>query len=158
MKRYRCGGIQNEDIEKWGKTFIRAYELQGIAAFAKYQYSIATSILNQKISVDLREKLIQYIKDIPNPKDVLLEALIEIMFDDFYNVNTRILAVNALRALFPKRMPNSKYMQCAVTRVMEDIINSPQTPELHNTVEDALQSINIAVQKDGPESALPVTN
>ncbi len=139
-----------EDIEKWGRTFIRVYELQGPAAFGKYQYSIA-NVLSLKTNTELGEQLLKYIRHIPNPKDMLFEVLIDIMLNGYVNTNCRILALEALAELFPKRMPYSRYTQETIIQAMEDAVHSPQTLAFRNAVKDVLKSMNVEIQKGTPK-------
>jgi len=154
MKRYRSAEIPAENIDKWGKTFVRVYELQGPAAFEKYQYSIA-NMLCLRANQKLGEKLLEYVKDISEPKDVLLDVLTAIMLDDLMNINSRILAVAALRELVPKISPYARYTRESVVRAMKDSINSPQTPVLHEAVANALKSINREMQTNTLRLVLP---
>ncbi|HOE17841.1 MAG TPA: hypothetical protein PLX02_10770 [Syntrophorhabdaceae bacterium] len=149
MKRYYL----SEAIDKWATAFIRIYERQGIADFEKYQYSIA-KILRLGPNHEQEEKLLAYVKDITNPKDVLLEALAAIMLNNSINNNSRILAVNALRVLLPIIMPNTKHIRESIVRAMEGIINSPEKTVFYDTVKDTLKSINMAMQKDSQNRAL----
>ncbi len=136
-----------ETIDKWGAALIRVYELQGPADFEKYQYGIAR-ILHLRANRKSGEKLLQYAKDISRPKEVLLNALTKIMLSDSLSTNSRTLAVNALRVLVPKKaLLNSNTVE-SVGRAMEDIINSPQLSAFHNTVKNALKSINKEVQNN----------
>ncbi len=69
----------------WEKMLKRVYETQGPSGFAKYQYSLASIIHLTRKSAALHTML-EYCGDIPNPKDVFIEAVCEIMLDD--NVDT----------------------------------------------------------------------
>ncbi len=136
-----------ETIDKWGAALIRIYELQGIADFEKYQYSI-TKILRLRANQKIGEKLLQYAKDISKPKGVLLDALTAIMLGNSINTGSRVLAVNALRVLVPKKSLYDGYTGEEVNRAMKDIINSPQLSVFHNAVKNALKSISKEMQNN----------
>ena len=72
----------------------------------------------------------------------------EIMLNDSLNTNSRTLAVKALRVLVPKKALLSSYTVESVGRAMKDIINSPQLSAFHNTVKNALKSINKEIQNN----------
>ena len=136
MKR-RLAELAAEDVEKWGKTLVRIYEKQGAMAFAKYQFSIAKMIL-LKPDEELGQKLLEYTKHIPNPRDVLLGSLIEIMRNDSTNVDSRILAVDGLCVLYPKRMPYSQYTQDVFEKIMTNAICSSQDAGFQNALKEAM--------------------
>ncbi len=156
MTRRRITKIMGEDIDRWGKKFARVYELQGPASFEKYQYSIA-NIIRFRANQKSGEQLLKYVRDIARPKDVLFEALISIMFNDFVNTSSRILVVEALRVLTPKRPVDSRYTRESVIRAMEDVFNSPQISALHHAIKKAMKSINTEIQQNNLKQILSLT-
>lgn len=149
MKRY----FLPDNIDKWGMALVGVYERCGPADFEKYQYSVA-AMLRRKADKELGEKLLEYVKDISEPKDVLLEVLISIMFNDFMNNNSRIRAVDALRVLVPKRMPNSRYTGEFIVRAMKDVINSLGASGIRGTVNKAMKSIRMDIQQNSLKNVL----
>lgn len=145
MQRYRSARYPAKDINKWAKTIIRLYESQGPAVFEKYQYSIA-EIIRGKVNRQLREKLLEYVRDIARPKDVLLDALIITVTNDSMNTYTRIRAVDALRALLPKRMPSSRHTERYVMTTMENVRQSPQITAFSRVLEKAMKSMETRLQ------------
>lgn len=147
MKRHRTTKILGEDIDRWGKRFARVYELQGPASFEKYQYSIA-NIIKLRANHISGNQMLKYVRDIAKPNDILFEALISIMFNDFVNTNSRVLAVKALEVLTPKRSTNSRYTRESVIAAMKDVLNSPQISTLHNAVKKAMKTIDREMQQN----------
>lgn len=141
MKRYLP-----DTIDKWGAMLSRVYELQGSLTFEKYQYSIA-SILRSRASWELTERMLEHVKDISSPKDVLIDEISAIMLDDNVNINTRIFAADALRVLLPKRISYATSSGAYVVRAMRDILNSPQTKVFHDAVSSVLESIDAKMRQ-----------
>jgi len=133
--------FSTETTDKWGAALIRVYELQGRADFEKYQYCIS-KIIRLRANQKLGKKLLECVKHISKPKRVLLDTLTAIMLDDLMNTNTRILAVDALRELVPKKALQASHAGESVVQAMKDLMNSPQLSAFHNTVKNALKSIN----------------
>lgn len=145
MQRYHSARYPAKDINKWAKTIIGLYESQGPAVFEKYQYSIA-EIIRGKVNRQLRETLLEYVRHISRPRDVLLDALMIIVINDSMNTNARIRAVDALRVLLPKRMTYSKHSEMYVMKTMENVMQSPQITAFSRVLEKALKSMESRLQ------------
>ncbi len=145
MQRYRSARYPAEEINKWAKTFTRFYETKGPVVFEKYQYSIA-EILRRKVDRQLREKLLEYVRHIARPRDVLLDALMATVANDSMNTNTRIRAVDALRALLPRRMSNSRHTETYVMKTMKNVMQSPQIAAFSRVLEKSMKSMETRLQ------------
>lgn len=88
-------------VHDWEKMLKRVYETQGPSAFAKYQYSISSILQLTKTSPSL-QKILEYCKDIPNPKDVLIDTISGIMLDHSIDTSSRVAATATLCALIPR--------------------------------------------------------
>ncbi len=149
MTRY----FPTETIDKLGTALIRIFERQGPKAFEKYQHILA-KILQTDTNGKLGGKLLEYAKNITHPKDVLFDALTAIMRDDSATDNARILAVNALGTLLPKRMPQAIHIGESIGRAMRDVINSAQTAVFRDTLKNTLQFIIMEVTRSSLKQTL----
>ncbi len=142
-----------ETIHKWGTALLRIYERRGPKAFERYQYILA-KIIQIDANGKLGGKLLEYAKNITNPKEVLFDALTAIMRDDLASDNARILAIHALRTLLPRRMPHAIHIGQSIERAMRDVTISAQTSVLHEIVNDALQFIITEVTRNSLKQTL----
>jgi len=130
-----------ETIDEWGKMLSRVYKTQGSASFGKYQYSIA-KILHLGRDWKLVKKMLEYAKDIPNPKDVLIDEISTIMLDSSINSNIRVIAADTLRVLIPRSMSFTVSKGTSITQAMKDILDSSQTKTFRDAVCGVLQVID----------------
>lgn len=85
-------------VHDWEKMLKRAYETQGPSGLAKYQYSVSSILHLTKTSPSL-QRMLEYCKDIPNPKGVLIDAISEVMLNHAIATNARIAATATLETM-----------------------------------------------------------
>ena len=129
--------------QDWGKMLTRVYEKQGPSDFAKYQYSISSILRHLKRNGTSIGKILEYCKNIQNPKDVLVDSIFEIMLDDDIETTIRVAAGNTLRVLIPKIW---NYPALNVTDIQE-VLASTGEEALQETFNNIIQAINSKTQE-----------
>ncbi len=130
----------------WEKMLRRVYESQGPSGFAKYQYSIASIIHLTRKSATLH-KMLEYCKDIPNPKDVLIEAVCEIMLDPNVDTKTRVTATSTLRALIPKMEMHPGLKGAAILEAMKQVLDRTGEESLQDALTETINATNRKLQE-----------
>ena len=133
-------------VHDWDKMLKRVYETQGPTGFAKYQYSISSILQLLKSSSSL-EKLLEYCKDIPDPKDVLINAISEIMLDHTVNTNTRISATATLYALIPRMKGYPGLKGAAILETMKKVLARTGEESLQDALTETINAANRRLQK-----------
>ncbi|HQO64948.1 MAG TPA: hypothetical protein PK528_15170 [Syntrophorhabdus sp.] len=94
----------------------------------------------------LRERVLEYSMDIQKPTNEFLEAICCIVTNDEIYINLRILAVEALRILAPKKIKEThvcpRFKGISVLRILQNILESPQVPLFHDTAKKAKEAID----------------
>ena len=133
-------------VHDWEKMLKRVYETQGPSGFAKYQYSIS-SILHMKKDGASIESMLEYCKDIPDPKGVLIDVISGIMLNGDMETATRVAAAATLRSLMP-RMEN--YPGCKAATIilaMREVLESTGEKALQEAFNDTIEAANRRIQE-----------
>lgn len=133
-------------IHDWEKMLKRVYETQGPSDFAKYQYSIS-SILQLKKDATSIEVILQYCKDIPNPKDVLIDAISGIILNGDMETVIRVSAAATLRSLIP-RMRNYPGLRAAsIISATREVLESTGEKALQEAFVDTIEVADRMIQE-----------
>ena len=132
-------------VHDWEKMLKRVYETQGPSAFAKYQYSIS-SVLQQLKSSSSLEKMFAYCRDIPNPKDVLIDAISGIMFDHDIDTKARVAAAATLRALIPRMKDYPGLKGAAMLEAMMEVLQRTREGSLQDALTETINAANRRLQ------------
>jgi len=133
-------------VHDWEKMLKRVYETQGPSGFAKYQYSIS-SILHLKKDGTSIGMILEYCKDIPNPRDVLIDAISGIMLNGDMETASRVAAAATLRALIPKIRNYPRVKAAAIILAMREVVESTGEKVLHEVFSDAIEAVNRKIQE-----------
>lgn len=128
-------------VHDWEKMLKRVYETQGPSAFAKYQYSIS-SILHLKKDGTSIGTLLECCKDIPNPRDVLIDAISGIMLNADMETASRVAAAATLRALIPRIRNYPRLKAATTTLAMREVLESTGESVLHEAFSDTIETAN----------------
>lgn len=128
-------------VHDWEKMLKRVYETQGPSAFAKYQYSIS-SILHLKKNGTSIGTILEYCKNIPNPRDVLIDAISGIMLNADMETASRVAAAATLRTLIPKMRNYPRLKAAAIILAMREILESTRERALHDAFSDTIETAN----------------
>lgn len=133
-------------INDWEKMLKRVYEKQGPSDFAKYQYSISNILRLKKDSASIRA-ILEYCKDIANPRDVLVDTISGIMLNEDMETTARVAAAATLRALIP-RMQNYPGLKAAsIIMAMREVLESTGEKALHEAFNDTIETANRRMQE-----------
>ncbi|MEN6615338.1 MAG: hypothetical protein ABFD12_02175 [Syntrophorhabdus sp.] len=133
-------------VQDWEKMLKRVYETQGPSAFAKYQYSVSTILQLTKTGPSL-QKMLEYCKDIPNPKDVLIDAISEVMRDHNMEVNVRIAATVTLRALMPRIQDYPGFKGATIIDAMEEVLGRTRDESFRDALTETINAANRKMQE-----------
>lgn len=132
-------------VHDWEKMLKRVYETQGPSAFAKYQYSIS-SILQLTPTSSSLEQMLAYCKDIPNPKDVLIDAISGIMLDHTIVASSRIAATATLCALIPRMPVYPGLKGAAMLEAMKEVLQRTREESLQDALTETINAANRRLQ------------
>lgn len=133
-------------VHDWEKMLKRVYETQGPSGFAKYQYSIS-SILQLKKDGTPLGKMLEYCKDIPDPKNVLIDAICQIALNEDLEIKTRVAAAAALRALIPKIKNYPGLRGASLIGAMQEVLESTREKALQEAFNDTIEAANRKIQE-----------
>lgn len=132
-------------VHDWEKMLKRVYETQGASGFAKYQYSIS-SILHLKKDGTSIGTILEYCKDIPNPRDVLIDAISGIMLNTDTKTADRVAAAATLRALIPKIQNYPRLKAATIILAMRQVLKSSGEKALQEAFSDTIEAANRRIQ------------
>lgn len=140
--------MKTDDIDNfkdWWVVLEKLREMKTASALDECQHSLAR-ILKYRDNWRLRETVLEYATDIHKPTNEFLEAICAIMTDDNIYISARILAVEALRVLVPRKIKQSTayptFRGVSVPRVLKNILDFPQVPMFHDAIARALKDID----------------
>ena len=133
-------------IHDWEKMLKRVYETQGPSGFSKYQYSISSILELTKASPSL-QKMLEYCKDIPNPKDVLIDAISEVMLDHDIDMNVRTSATVTLRALIPRMQAYPGLKGAAIIDAMKEVLGRTREQRFRDALTETINAANRRLQE-----------
>lgn len=133
-------------IHDWEKMLKRVYETQGPSGFAKYQYSIS-SILQLKKDGTSIEVILQYCKDIPNPKDVLIDAISGIMLNGDMETVIRVSAAATLRSLIPRMRNYPRLRAASIISATREVLESTGEKALQEAFVDTIEVADRMIQE-----------
>lgn len=103
-------------------------------------------ILRYKDNWRLRETVLEYIKEIDNPSDDLIDQVLQILLDDGVYYELRVLAASALGVLATRiKKTSEKQRRITIGEIAEKakgLLKQPQAPILHDAVRLALSQID----------------
>ena len=133
-------------VHDWEKMLKRVYERQGPSGFAKYQYSISSILRLTKTSTSL-QKLIEYCSDIPNPKDVLIDTISEVMLDNTVDTGARVTAAATLRVLIPRMQDYPGLKGAAIVEAMKEVLQGTREASLNDALTETINAANRRLQE-----------
>ena len=119
----------------------RVYETQGPSGFAKYQYSIS-SILQLKKHDTPAGEMLEYCRDVPDPKNVLIDAICQIALDEDTEISTKVAAAATLRALIPKIKNYPGLRGASMIGAMQEVLESTREKALQEAFNDTIEAVN----------------
>jgi hypothetical protein len=132
------------NLMDWGRVLERLEKIKENSALDEYQDELIR-ILRYKENWRLTERVLEYAKEIRQPKDELIGETCSILCNPKRYVDSRVLAADALSALIPKNVKGTveypKFEGASVVEVMQEILKSPEAPIVHNAVSKALQCV-----------------
>lgn len=133
-------------VRDWEKMLKRVYRTQGPAGFGRYQYSISSILRLTRADASLQEML-EYCRDIPNPKDVLIDTVSEIMLDSTVDTDTRVAATGTLRALIPRMNGYPGLRGAAMLDAMKEVLARTREEPLHDALTETINAANQRLQE-----------
>jgi len=124
----------------------RVYETQGPSGFAKYQYSISSILQVKKDGASIKT-LLEHCKDIPNPKDVLIDAISGIMLNGDMETTVRVAAAAALRSLIPRMRNYPGLKATSIIVAMREVLESTGENALREAFADTIEVADRMIQE-----------
>lgn len=132
------------NLREWGQVLELLDNLKKSKELDENQSGLAR-ILRYRKNWRLLERVLEYGKEIRQPADEFLSAVSNIVTDQNIYLDARILAVNALGYLIPRRRKNcqddQKFNETLVVGKMMDILNSPGPPIFQGAISKSLKII-----------------
>lgn len=132
-------------VHDWEKMLKRVYRTQGPSGLAKYQYSISSILQLTKTSPSSQEML-EYCKDIPDPKDVLIDTLSGIMLDHTIDTGCRTLATATLCALIPRMQTCPGLKGAGILKTMKEVLARTREKSLQDALTKTINAANLRLQ------------
>ena len=133
-------------VHDWEKMLKRVYETQNPTGFAKYQYSISR-ILQLLTGSSSLEIMLEYCKDIPNPKDVLIDAISEIILDHAIDTKVRVAATATLCALIPRMRTYPGLKGAGILETMKEVLARTREKSLQDALTETINAANRRLQE-----------
>ncbi len=133
-------------VHDWEKMLKRVFETQGPSGFAKYQYSISSILRLTKTTASL-QKMLEYCKDIPNPKDVLVDTISDIMLDHDTDTSARVAATATLRALIPRMQDYPRLKGAVIVEAMREVLERTREGSLQDALAEAINAASRRLQE-----------
>lgn len=133
-------------VHDWEKMLKRVYETQDPTGFAKYQYSISR-ILQLLTGSSSLEIMLEYCKDIPNPKDVLIDAISEIILDHAIDTKVRVAATATLCALIPRMQTYPGLKGAGILETMKEVLARTREKSLQDALTETINAANRRLQE-----------
>lgn len=126
----------------WGQVIETIKRLKELKQLDRHQRGLAR-ILRYRNNWQLRQTVLKQMTHLTEPKAALVQEVISIAVDEDNYLDLRILAVNALSHLIPlcshcNDMKNRDLVENA-NENMNQLLDSPQAPILHEVVTKALE-------------------
>ena len=132
-------------VDDWEKMLKRVYEAQGASGFAKYQYSISSILHLKKDSASIGT-ILEYCKEIPNPRDVLVDAISGIMLNAGMETASRVTAATTLQALIPRMRDYPRLKAATIILAMRQVLESTGEKALQEAFNDTIEAANRRIQ------------
>lgn len=140
-------------VHDWEKMLKRVYETQGPSGLAKYQYTVSSILHLTKTSPSL-QRMLEYCKDIPNPKGVLIDAIFEVMLDDNVDTNARVAAAATLRALMPRMKGYPGLKGAAILETMKEVLAKTREESSPDALTKRIKTANRRLEECPREHAI----
>ena len=133
------------NLREWGRVLERLEGLRESGQLDDHQAGLAR-ILRYKDNWRLRETVLEYIEDLDNPTEELLQEVSHIMMDDGLYYDARILlAARAVTTLIVLRENDGKEVKglnrTGVMEKMDSLMGTPQPPKLTDTIRQSLEAL-----------------
>jgi hypothetical protein len=119
------------DLREWGRV-LKEIELLGLAGQLDEHEEGLTRVLRYPYNWQLRQAALKAVSLLKRPSKDLFNVLIGIVKDDYGEMETRLLACNAVRDLIRKETGD---LGSEAARRANEILRVPQPPVLRKAVE-----------------------
>ncbi len=127
------------DLREWGRV-LKQIELLGLAGQLDEHEEGLTRVLRYRYNWQLRQAALRAASHLKRPSKDLFDVLIGIVTDDYGDLETRLLACNAVRDLIrtERCQPGTGDLESQATQLADEILRVPQPPVLRKAVEQWL--------------------
>ncbi len=133
------------NLRDWWQVMEKLDHLKAKKKLGQHQEDLI-GILRYKDNWRLRETVLDYIKDIENPSDDLIDQVLQILLDDSVYYELRVLAASALGVLATRiKKTSEKQQRITIGEIAEKakgLLQQPQAPILHDAVRSTLSQID----------------
>jgi len=133
------------NLREWRQVLKLLDSLKKSKKLDKHQIGLAR-ILRYGQNCRLLERVLEYGKEINQPADEFLLEVTNIMTDRNIYLDARILAVEVLESLVPRRPKirknDKQFSKTLVVCKMQDILNSSEPPNFHEVIAKSLEVIS----------------
>ncbi|MBN1489001.1 MAG: hypothetical protein JXA69_03710 [Phycisphaerae bacterium] len=138
----RCSKAGN--LDEWARVLERLDEWSREGTLEQHQEELV-QLLGHPDNWRLREAALEAIREIREPTDALVRATCHILMDDGLYLEVRVLAAEALAALFERLRTRSDSpvadIRHEVRETIHALLSSPQPPVMHQAARRILPTI-----------------
>lgn len=120
------------DLIDWGRV-LKQLELLRLAGQLDDHEKGLTRLLRYRYNWQLRCAVLRAVPELRRPSRELFDVLIGIVADDYCDIETRLLACNAVRGLLGRQ--RGQDIEADATRRAHEFLRVPQPPVLRKAVE-----------------------
>ncbi len=123
------------DLREWGRV-LKEIELLGLAGQLDEHEEGLTRVLRYRYNWQLRQAALRAVSHLKSPSKDLFNVLIGIVTDDYGDMETRLLACNAVRDLIrTERLSGAGDLESEATQCANEMLRIPQPPVLRKAIE-----------------------
>lgn len=136
------------DLREWGRVLDQLARVTSAGRLDQHEEGL-TRLLRYRYNWQIRQAAIHAVPKLDRPSKEVIDVLIRIVTDEFCDLETRILACDAVRESIHRRrlLSDSSEFEAEAARQASEILRTPQPPALRKAVEQWLihQRVETAV-------------
>lgn len=126
------------NLEEWGRVLAQLEQLRRDQLLDEHQDGLVR-LLRYPDNWRLREAALEFVRNIKQPTEALVSAVLQILTNEELYYEVRVLAAEALVTLLPAA-PNRALEQRAVEQ-MHALLDATHPPVLHQAVQRVLPTV-----------------
>jgi hypothetical protein len=132
------------NLEEWGRVLTQLEQLRQDRRLDEHQVGLVR-LLRYSNNWRLREAALEFVREVRQPAEPLVMAVLQILTNEDLYYEVRVLAAEALAALFPaartSRAGRNRELEQRALEQMHALLNAKHPPVLHQAVQRVLPTI-----------------